>query len=248
MELRGKAALVTGGGTGLGRAIALGLARDGADVAVNYSRSEREARETVAELEALGVRAFAVQADVSAPEAVQRLIAEVAERFGGLHVLVNNAGTTKFAAFADLEAIAPEDWDRIMAVNLKGPWLCTRAAAPILRAAGGGTVLNVASIAGLQPSGSSLPYSVSKAGLIHLTRGLALALAPQIRVNAIAPGFMVTRWGMLWTEEARASAAARAALKRHVGIEDAADAALALIRNDSITGQTLVVDAGVVYH
>src|SRR5262249_49962481 len=147
MELRGKVALVTGGGTGLGRAISELLAERGCAVAVNYSRSEREARETVEALRAAGAEAEAVQADVSVDAEVRAMVARIAERFGGLDVVVNNAGTTRFVRHSDLEGMLEADWDRIQAVNAKGPFLVTRAALPEMARRGAGAVVNVASIA-----------------------------------------------------------------------------------------------------
>jgi len=244
MELEGRAALVTGGGTGLGRVISLALARAGCDVAVNYSRSAREAQETVAAVEELGRRGLAVQADVANDAAVRRMVAETVERLGGLDVLVNNAGTTRYAPLADLEALTDDVWERVLAVNLKGPFLCARAAAPHLRARGHGKIVNTASNSAFRPTGSSIPYMVSKAGLVMLTKCLARALEPDIQVNAVAPGWLETRWA-----EVHLPPDVRAAVLTHaayppVDLEEVARAVVLFATSDSISGQTLIIDRG----
>ena len=192
MDLKSKVAIVTGGGTGLGKEITLRLARAGANVAIVYSRSAHDARETAGECEALGVRALPVQADVSRDAEVRAMVEQVKQELGRIDVLVNNAGTTIFRQLGDLESIDEADWDRIMAVNVKAAFLCARAVAPHMREQGAGAIVSISSVAGLGVSGSSIPYGVSKAGLIHLTRWLAMALAPQIRVNGVAPGGTLT--------------------------------------------------------
>ncbi len=248
MDLRGKAALVTGGGTGLGRVISLAFAREGMNVAINYTKSEKEANETLADLRARGVRAIAVRADVSKAAEVKEMVDRVMQEFGRIDVLMNNAGTTVFVPFADLEGVSEDDWDRIMAVNVKGAWLCAKAVAPIMKRQGAGRIIQTTSISGLRAGGSSLPYSVSKAALTMLTRGLALALAPEITVNALAPGLIDTRWGRAWGEQDMLKAAADAPLKRLPSLEDCAEAVVLLAKNDSMTGQTIVVDAGRYMH
>jgi NAD(P)-dependent dehydrogenase (short-subunit alcohol dehydrogenase family) len=185
----GRVALVTGASTGLGRAIALALAAEGARVAVNYASSQAEADETAAQA---GGRAF--QADVSDPDAVRRLVADVERELGPVDVLVNNAGTTKYVPFADVESVTPELWERILGVNLVGAFLCVQAVVPGMRERGFGKIVNVASTSAFNAEGSSIPYAVSKAGLVHLTRCLAEALAPAVQVNAVAPGWMHTPW------------------------------------------------------
>jgi 3-oxoacyl-[acyl-carrier protein] reductase len=248
MNLQDKVALVTGGGTGLGLAISTALAARGCAVAVNYSRSEPEAQEAVERLRASGVNAEPLRADVADEAEVERLIEQVVQQFGGLDVVINNAATTVFVPMSDLDGMLPADWDRLMAVNTKGPYLVARAAARHLRQGGGGAIVNVASVAGLRPVGSSLAYCVSKAALIHLTKCLAVALAPAIRVNAVAPGFMETRWHSATPAERYAEMAAGALLQRNVPVEDVAELVISLVENESLTGQTLVVDAGIVLH
>lgn len=244
MNLQGKAALVTGGGTGLGKEIALQLAAKGCHVAVNYSRSAEEANETVGELKTRGVDALAVKADVSKKAEVDAMVDAVVREFGGLQVLINNAGTTVFVPMAELEGISEDDWDRVIDVNLKGSWLCARAAAPHMKQAGEGRIVLTTSISGLRAGGSSMVYAVSKAGMQMLSRCLALALAPEVTVNTVAPGIMDTRWGLRWGQEALDRMAREAPLKRYPSLKDIAAGAIFLCENDSMTGQTLVIDAG----
>ena len=249
MELRGRVALVTGGGTGIGRAVCLALAAAGAGVAVNYSRSAAEAEATAAEARELGVSAVALQGDVSQEADAKALVAATVDRLGSLDVLVNNAGTTRFIPFPDLESVTDEVWRNILGVNLMGPWYVSRAAAPHLKA-GRGCIVNVASIAALRASGSSLPYGVSKAALTQLTRALAVALAPEVRVNAVNPGLVSTRWFRQPFGEERAAAqeeafAGRTPLGFVTTAEQVAQAVMGLVMADAVTGQHLVVDGGV---
>jgi 3-oxoacyl-[acyl-carrier protein] reductase len=248
MDLRGRTAIVTGGGTGLGKVIALKLAEEGANLAIVYSQSAQEAEETVGACTAQGGRAIALQADVAREAVVEAMVARVREEYGRIDVLVNNAGTTVFRPMSDLDSITEEQWDRIMAVNTRAHWFTARAVAPHLREQGGGAILNITSIAGLNPRGSSMPYCVSKAGAIMLTKCLAAGLAPEIRVNNVAPGLLLTRWWGETPPELLEQYERGAPLKRASSPEDVADAALMAIKNDSMTGQTIVVDAGLHYH
>ena len=243
MRLEGRAVLITGGGTGLGRALALAAAGAGADVAVNYSRSATEAEETVDAAQKLGVRAVALRATVADPAQAERLVDEAERALGPLFALVNNAGVTRGVPFADLEGVMLADWDAALGVNLVGAWQCARAAALRMRARGEGAVLNVASDSAVSLSGSSIPYVVSKAGLIALTRCLAKALHPTVRVNAIAPGWMETRWLDLNLAQSQREWI-RSGGARVVALSDVAALAIELLRNDGITGQVVVIDAG----
>jgi 3-oxoacyl-[acyl-carrier protein] reductase len=249
MEVAGKTAIVTGSAVGVGRATALELARRGANVVVNYSRSEAEAKEAVALVEAAGARALLVRADVSDDAQVRAMVERTVEAFGAVHVLVNNAATTAFVDFADLEGMTEQHWDRILAVNLKGPFFCGRAVAGPMRAAGEGAIVNIASIAGVRAIGSSIAYAASKAGLINLTVALARVLAPQVRVNCVAPGFIDTRWlrqglGAVY-EPLRQRTAGQTPLGRVASPEDVAQVVLSLITGaDFVTGQTIIVDGG----
>ena len=249
MELRGTVAIVTGGGTGVGRAVSEALARAGAGaVVVNYSRSREDAEATAAALRELGAEGVPHQASVADEVAVRAMVAETVSRFGRLDVLVNNAGTTQFVPHADLDGLTEEVWDEILGVNLKGTFYCARAAAPALRTARG-AIVSVTSIAGLRASGSSIAYGVSKAGVIQLTRNLALALAPEVRVNAVAPGLISTRWFRVrFGEDAAASQEERTAATTPLGrvatAEDVAQAVMGFIGADMVTGECLVVDGG----
>jgi 3-oxoacyl-[acyl-carrier protein] reductase len=249
MELTDRVALVTGGGTGIGRAVSLALAAGGIGaVAVNFARSRAEAERTVAEIEKLGPHSLALQADVSVDEEVRRLVDAVVERYGRLDVLINNAGTTEYVDIRDLEGVTDAAWDEIFNVNLRGSFYCARAAAPHLKPAGG-VIINVSSVAAHRGAGSSLPYSLSKAGVSQLTRVLAVALAPEVRVNAVSPGQVETRWarsrkGEEFAAAAEARTRATTPLRRNAQPEDVAEAILGLVRSDFVTGQDLVVDGG----
>ncbi len=187
-------ALVTGAATGVGRACALQFAKLGYDVVVNYSRSDAEAKQTVADAESLGANVLLVRCDVSDDAGVRTMLQEVKSRFGRLDALVNNAATTNFVDHADLEGLTEEMWDRMLAVNLKGAFFVTRAAADSLRAGEGGSVVNVSSVAGVVGTGSSIAYCASKGALNTMTKSLARVLAPQVRVNAVCPGPIDSRW------------------------------------------------------
>lgn len=243
MELTGRIALVTGGGTGLGRAISLALARAGCDVAVNYARSADDAEATAAEVRALGRRSLAVQADVADAAAVSALVAAVEGGLGPIDVLVNNAAVTKGIPFADLAAVAPEDWQAILGVNLVGSFLCTQAVVPGMAARGAGSVLMVSSNAPYVAMGSSIPYTVSKAGLLSLTQCLCRAVPEGIRVNAIAPGWMRTRW-LERNLDPELLARVESGELPSVDVDDVARAAVEVIANDAANGQTLVLDGG----
>ncbi len=244
MELKGKTALITGGGTGLGRSVTLLLAREGVNVAVNYSRSREDAEKTARDAEALGVGARTIQADVSIPEDAVRMVAETEKAFGRLDILVNNAGTTRFVPFRDLDGLDEEDFLRLYRTNSLSCFFTSRAAAVIMKKNGGGHIINTVSIAGMRPTGSSIAYAVSKAAQIHLTKCLAVALAPEIRVNGVAPGLLLTRWAAGFSDEHVKAMTSQTLLKKTADVEECAAMYLALAKNDSITGQVLVVDAG----
>ncbi|MEX0586048.1 MAG: glucose 1-dehydrogenase [Pirellulales bacterium] len=249
MDLKGQAALITGGGTGVGRATALELARRGCHVAVNYSRSREEAERTAAEVAAMGVGACAIQADVASDADCRRMVDAAVSTLGKLDILVNNAGTTRFISLDDLDEVKDDDWRRIFDVNVKGAFQCCRAARDALRASGRGHIINVSSIAALRGKGSSIPYCASKAALNNLTIALAGVLAPEIRVNAVAPGFISGRWleqglGERY-EAAKTEVESRLPLGRINHPEDIAAAILSLLTGaETITGQILVCDSG----
>jgi 3-oxoacyl-[acyl-carrier protein] reductase len=249
MEVEGRGALITGGGTGVGRATALDLARRGCSVAVNYSRSADDAEQTAADARALGVRALAVQADVADDAQCRSLVATAVAELGRLDALVQSAGVTVFVPHADLDKVQAQDWEHLMAVNVVGAFQCARAARGPLEAAGDAEIVNVSSVAGIAGVGSSIPYCASKAALNNLTLTLARALAPKIRVNAVAPGFITGRWlagGLGDAYDAiKGAMEARAPLGRVCDPEDVATAILSLITgSDLVTGQIVAVDGG----
>jgi len=249
MELDGRAAIVTGAGTGVGAATALRLARLGCSVLANYSRSKDGAEAVASEAASLGVRALAHQADVADDSQCRSLVETAVREFGRLDVLVNNAGTTKFVNHADLDGLSGEDWDRILEVNVKGAFFCSRAARGALEGGDGGEIVMTSSVAGLAGTGSSIAYCASKAALNNLTVTLARALAPRIRVNAIAPGFIDGSWlaegfGAAY-EGIKNAVQERTPLKRVCQPDDVAHAIVGLIRGpDLVTGHVLPIEGG----
>jgi NAD(P)-dependent dehydrogenase (short-subunit alcohol dehydrogenase family) len=251
MELKGRVALVTGGAGGIGGAVVRALAKAGiSGVAVNYRKSSEAAQELAAELERVGVQAVAIQANVQSDPQVRSMIEQVRGKFGRLDILINNAGITHWVNLTDIEGLTDQIWDEILDVNVKGAFRCARAAAPML-AEHEGMVVNVSSISGVlaPPTLSSLPYGTAKAALIYLTKGLAAALAPRVRVNCVAPAFTDTPWmsehfGAAYPE-AIAKASAGFPLQRIATADEVAAAILGLISGgDFVTGQTLIVDGG----
>jgi 3-oxoacyl-[acyl-carrier protein] reductase len=235
-------ALVTGGGTGIGRATSLLLARRGYPVAINYSRSVEDTEATVTDIRQAGGTAIAVGADVADDAATRAMVERVRSEIGPVSLLVANAGTTEHLAMDDLEGATDEVFERLFRINVLGVWHCARAVADDLRAASG-AVVTVGSIAGTRGIGSSLPYAVSKAALHGLTRSMAHALAPHIRVNCVAPGLVLTRWwaGM----EERAESLTSATLTgRPTGPEDIARVIADVAEAEAMTGQLITVDAG----
>jgi 3-oxoacyl-[acyl-carrier protein] reductase len=238
-----KVALVTGSATGIGRATAVRFAREGLAVAVNYSRSQKEAEQTLEEVRSHGVPAILCNASVADDRAVRAMVERCATELGGLDVLVNNAGTTHFIDHGDLDALTDEVWDDILGVNLKGTFFCCRAALPALQERGG-SIVNVTSVAGLQGHGSSIPYAASKAALNCMTKSLARAFAPQVRVNAVAPGPVLTRWLADHMDQVERSLLATP-MRRAASPQDIADAiAFLALGSTLVTGQVLVIDGG----
>jgi 3-oxoacyl-[acyl-carrier protein] reductase len=249
MQLQDKVAIVTGGGTGVGRATSMALARLGCRVLVNYSRSRDEAEQTIIDIASLNVQALAVQADVADDAACRHMVREATSAFGRVDVLVNCAGTTEFVPFDDLDAVSDETWERLYKVNVVGPFHCARAVREPMLAAGGGVIINVSSVAAQLGQGSSIPYCCTKAALDNLTVSLARTLAPHIRVNGLAPGFIEGRWtqGGLGPKYDSIKQAYEKTLPlgRVCQPEDIADGILSLITGSRlVTGQTLTVDAG----
>lgn len=245
MDISQKVALVTGGGTGLGRIISESLAQRGAIVWVNYRRSAQDAEDTANSIRAAGGTAFTVQADVSQSEDVTRMFSAIARQSGGTDILIANAGTTVFRDFSDLEGVSEDDWDHVFDINVKGTWLTARGAAAQMKSRGGGRMVTISSVAGLSAQGSSLPYCASKASVIHMTRVLAKALAPDILVNSVAPGLLDTRWSRGHNPATIASFLENSPLHTIPTLEDVTRQVVALVRTNSMTGQVVVVDSGV---
>lgn len=251
MELNGMVSIVTGSAMGLGAAVAVKLAKRGSNVVINYSKSEKDAQEVAAECAAEGVETLIVQADISDDADCRRLAQETLDKWGRIDILVNNAGTSVFADHHDLEALTGDDFRHIYSLNVVGPYQMIRAVAPAMKQAGKGAVVNVSSIAAVTGIGSSIAYAASKGALNTMTLSLARALAPEIRVNAVCPGFIGTRWfsdrmdadsfaKMVETQE-RITPLQRAGMP-----EDIADSVVFFCAEGAqhITGETLITDAG----
>ncbi|MCY2934228.1 MAG: SDR family oxidoreductase [Planctomycetota bacterium] len=243
MQTSRKVALITGSATGIGRSTAIGLADRGYDIVVNYSKSRNEAEETASQVRAKGAEAIVVAANVADDAAVRSMISQTINHFGGLNVLVNNAATTHFIDHSDLDAVTEEVWNDILNVNLKGLFSCCRAAMPHLKSCCG-NIVNVASVAGLAGSGSSIPYAASKGAVITLTKSLARAFAPEVRINAVAPGPVQTRW-LADHQDMVQKAMVHTPMERPATADDIAEAIIFLADVSTLmTGQVMVVDGG----
>ncbi|HEU0218267.1 MAG TPA: SDR family oxidoreductase [Stellaceae bacterium] len=250
MDLSGAVALVTGGNGGLGQRICHKLAKVGAHVAVMYAQSRDQAEGIARELTSrYQSNAAAFQCDITSDADVAAVVDSVAKRFGRIDILVNDAAYNHSVQFADLDGLTMELWDKIIAVNLTGPMRLTKAVAPVMKAQGQGRVINIASVAGVGPTGSSIAYAVSKAGLIHLTKCMAVALAPHVLVNCVAPGLLEgTRATANLRPEFIAQGAATSLLKKPADKDDCADMVVTLCRTETMTGQTMVIDSGRYFH
>ena len=245
MDLAGKTAFVTGGSGDIGGAIAKELAAAGVDVAISYVGYSDGAAAAVAAVQGSGRRGLAVQLDQRDAAAIDTAVGSVIDKFGRLDILVNNAAWNVGIRFSALDDLTTQLWDRVVETNLRGPYLLARAFAPHLRAHRAGRIVNIASVAGLYPGGSSIAYAVSKAALIHLTRCLAVAMAPGVTVNCIAPGLVEgTRMAQRLSEDMAQWARDGAVLGRTASLKDIADQAVAFCRAESVTGQVLVIDGG----
>ena len=246
-DLRGKAVLVTGASSGIGLATAEAFLRCGASVALNHLPDDPRGPAAVERLKAAGGQIVAAPGDVARPGEAERMVGAAIAALGRLDFLVNNAGTPATPVpipFDNLDALSEDFWARILTTNLIGPFRCAHAAAPALKAAKG-AICNTASIAGVMGSGSSIPYAASKAGLINLTRSLARTLAPEIRVNAVAPGFVDSPWNKDWPSDRKTASIERTPLKRACRPEDIAETIFFLCAGGAmITGQTIIVDGG----
>ena len=249
LDLAGRVALVTGGSGDLGSAICRALARNGMDVAVTFVGEKERAEETVAEVKSSGCRAWALHLDQSSATMPDEVVASTVEHFGRLDVLVNNAAWNTGIPFPDLETLDADVWDRMYATNLRGPYLLARAAARTMRAQEVGRIVNIASVGGLYPAASSIAYASTKAALIHLTRCLAVALAPNVLVNCIAPGLIEgTRMAKRLPPPVVELALARALLHRGASPDDIAEQAVTFCRTDTTTGQVVPIDSGFVFN
>jgi len=247
-RLGGKVAVVTGSATGIGRESAIEFAREGADVVINYSRSEAEATQTRDDCAALGVRALLIQADCSKEDQVKQLVERASSELGGIDILVNNAGRTRFIPFQgmpeSLNEITDEDWRAIFGLNVIGTFYATRACTPHMLKRGDGLIVNVSSVAGHTGAGSSIPYAVSKGAMTTLTKSLAKALAPTIRVNAVAPGIVTTRW-VAGREDHVERYAKDTPMQRAATPEDVARVIVSFATHGTfLTGEVTVVDGG----
>jgi len=249
MDLQRRVAFVTGGSGDLGAALCERLARAGCDIAVGYVGNVEGAEEVVRVVEGLGRRAAMVQVDQAEAAACEPAVGAAAAALGRLDILVNNAGWNIGIPFPDLDALTVDIWDRLQNTNTRGPFLLAKAAAPHMRKQGAGRIVNIASIAGLRPTGSSIAYAASKAALIHLTRCLAVALAPTITVNCVAPGLIEgTRMAQRIPPAVAESVRKTVVLGRGADVGDIAAQVETFCRADSVTGQVLVVDGGLAFH
>ena len=244
-----KKALVTGGATGIGRSAVLALAQAGYDVAINYASSAKAAKEVAALAQEMGAKTMLLPCDVSDEAAVRAMMAQVDAQFGHLDALVNNAGTTAKWKVKDLESLDLAEWDRTFAVNVRGLFQVTRAAVPLLKKGSNPAVVNSASIVGLRPGPQPLPYAASKAAVVNMTKTLAWNLGPEIRVNAVAPGWMEGEWmeRMLGDkyDDLMGKRAKLTPLKRCVTADDVAETMMSLIQgNRFVTGEIIVIDGG----
>lgn len=249
MDLTGKRAFVTGASGGLGRQIAMSLAAAGCDVALGFHKGQDRVDAVADAITDLGRRGTPVSFDQGDETSIQSGVEQAVEALGGLDILVNNAAVVKGVRFTDLDTLGPEIWDYTMQHNLRGPWLVARAAAPHLTGSGAGRIVNVAAMAGMKPMGASIAQSVSKAGVIQMTRCLAVALAPKVTVNCVAPGLMEgTVMTQNLTDAFRDAFASQAALGTTTSLHDVAAQVVQFCQAETITGQTTVIDGGVYFH
>jgi 3-oxoacyl-[acyl-carrier protein] reductase len=246
MTLEGRVALITGAGTGIGRAIAERFAHAGAMVAVNYRSSRDPADNLVSQIRSTGGVAISIQADVSSDVEVQAMLAQVAREFGRLDVLVNNAGWSTRVPHRDLDQLSDDIWDKTFDINLRGVFYCIRAAVPLLRKQPAAAIVNIASVAGSTGVGSSIAYAAAKAGVLTMTKSLARALAPEIRVNAISPGLIRTQFaGRPAFDSTFQAEEGVTPLQRLATVAECAEAAFFLASAaTAVTGQTILVDGG----
>ena len=244
-ELEGKVSLVTGGSGDIGGAIAKRLGQSGSTVVITYVGAEDLANQAVDEINADGGNASALRLDQRDPNEIETIISRVSQDYGRLDILVNNAAWNIGIPFPNLDELTAEIWDRVLETNLRAPFLLARAAASILKADGGGHIVNISSAGGISPGSSSIAYSSSKAGLNHLTRCLAVAMSPEVAVNCVAPGLVENTRMANRLPDAVSNAARKQAILGKVGqTEDIAEQVLTFVTSTSVTGQTIVIDGG----
>ena len=244
-ELEGKVSLVTGGSGDIGSAIAKRLGQSGSTVVITYVGAEDLASQTVDEIKAEGGNASALRLDQRDPNEIEAIITQISQDQGRLDILVNNAAWNIGIPFPYLEELTAEIWDRVLETNLRAPFLLARAAASLLKADGGGHIVNISSAGGISPGSSSIAYSSSKAGLNHLTRCLAVAMSPDVAVNCVAPGLVENTRMANRLPDAVSNAARKQAILGKVGqTEDIAEQVLTFVTSTSVTGQTIVIDGG----
>jgi 3-oxoacyl-[acyl-carrier protein] reductase len=249
MDIKGCTAIVTGGTGGLGNRLARKFAEAGANIALVYKESDDKAEEIAAELRGPDTRVVPIAADLSTQSGIEAMVTRTDKEFDSIDILVNNAAMNIWVPFSELDTMTLELWNEIINMNLTGPFLCAKAVADAMKDRGHGRIINISSGAGLKPGGSSIAYAVSKAGLIHLTRCLAVALAPEVLVNCIAPGMLEDTRMTATLDPKYAETARRGSLLRHSASKsDVADQAITFARTNTITGQTIVVDSGVFFH
>ena len=244
-ELEGKVSLVTGGSGDIGGAIAKRLGQSGSTVVITYVGAEDLANQAVDEIKADGGNASALRLDQRDPNEIETIIGRVSQDYGRLDILVNNAAWNIGIPFPNLDELTAEIWDRVLETNLRAPFLLARAAASILKADGGGHIVNISSAGGISPGSSSIAYSSSKAGLNHLTRCLAVAMSPEVAVNCVAPGLVENTRMANRLPDAVSNAARKQAILGKVGqTEDITEQVLTFVTSTSVTGQTIVIDGG----
>lgn len=250
MDLKGAVAIVTGGNGGLGQRICHALAKEGVHLAVMYAQSREQAEGVAREMASrYQINAAAFGCDITDQVQVEKLVEDVLKRFGKIDILINDAAFNKSVVFTDLDNLTLDLWDKIMAVNLTGPLRLTKAVAPIMKRQGNGRIVNISSVAGLGPTGSSIAYAVSKAGLIHLTKCMAVALAPEVLVNCVAPGLLEgTRATSNLRKEQIERSSSSSLLKKAADKDDCADMTVTMCRTETMTGQTVVIDSGRLFH
>ncbi len=250
MDLKGKVAVVTGGNGGLGQRIAHALAKEGVQLALVYAKSKADAERVAGEVSrGYNVQAAAFGCDLAKPADITRMVDDVVSRFGRIDILINDAAYNIAIPFKDLDSLTLEEWNKIMTINLTGPMLAIKAVAPVMQKQGSGRIVNIASVAGLGPTGSSIAYAVSKAGLIHLTKCMAVSLAPAVLVNCVAPGLLEgTRATANLRPEQVQNSASTSLLKKAADKDDCADLTVTMCRTETMTGQTVVIDSGRYFH